>query len=100
MNTYTIRQAKDHLHRRGINISPHQLRRLLVEQGYIKRTEHGYQVINPDRMGAFIITHTGQHHKRTEGGSTITGHHTSVRLTDRGLNWIRAFITRVYPAAA
>lgn len=88
---YRAQQAVELLRERHwISTTVSVLLARMAAAGIVRRTEHGYQLIDPGARRGLLRNHYGQRTGTTEDGRTITRHTVSIRFTDDGIDWIAA----------
>lgn len=89
MTWHTARTAVALLRERHwIHTNCSELLARMAAAGIVRRTEHGYQLVNPCAHRGLLRNHYGQRTGTTEDGRTITRHTVSIRFSDAGLDWI------------
>lgn len=100
MTTYTPRQAVKILDaEHWVQISEAELLQFLKHHGIARKTQYGYELINPKTYQGIIETRTGNHSRHLETGGVICHPHTSLRITETGICWLATVIEQFQQTA-
>lgn len=94
MKTYTIPQAATELQARFCQTSERQLRKWLMEQRLIYRDLSGDYMATALADARYIHTQYGYYNKPMPGNPKNQQHCATVKISERGLDWLDEQLTR------